>query len=134
MVPDDPALRVETDVRAGVAFSALINTRVILPFALVPGTRLGTTAFVVVLVSLSTCVALAIFLMREGTPGPGRRRQIRLLVIQGLVSTYQAAVGAQLAWKSGAHGDVTTPAVLTTVRFLVGIARPGRPGTGGHRR
>ena len=122
-VRDAPALRVETDVRAGVAFSALINTLVISLFALIPHIDLGTTAFVLGLVSLSTCMALAIFLTREGTPGPGRRRQIRLLVVQGLVFLYQAAVGAQLAWVAGAHGDVTTLAVLAIVLFLVGIAR-----------
>jgi hypothetical protein len=120
---DGPGTRVESDVRAGVAFSALINTLVISLFALIPGIDLGTTALVVGLVSVSSCVALGIFLAREGRPGPGRRHQVRLLVIQGLVFAYEAVVGVQLALDQRAHGYVSTLAVLTIVLFLVGIAR-----------
>ncbi len=120
---DDPATRVRSDVRAGVAFSALINALVISLFALIPGNDLGATAVVIGLVSVSSCVALGIFLAREGRPGPGRRRQVRLLVIQGLVFAYEALVGLQLAVHKQEHGYVSTLAILTVVLFLVGIAR-----------
>ena len=120
---DDPAVRVQTDVRAGVAFSALINALVISLFALIPGFDLGTTALVVGLVSVSSCVALAVLLSREGTPGAGRRRQFRLLAVQGLVFAYEAVVGVQLALHQHEDGYVSTLAVLTIVLFLVGIAR-----------
>jgi len=120
---DDPAVRVQTDVRAGVAFSVLINALVISLFALIPRTDLGTTALVIGLISVSSCIALMVFLSREGTPGAGRRRQFRLLVIQSLVFAYEAVVGFQLATDQHDEGLVNTLAVLTVVLFLIGIAR-----------
>jgi hypothetical protein len=122
---EDAANRVQTDVRAGIAFSALINALVLSLFALIPGIDLGTTALVLGLVSLSSCIALGIFLFREGEPGRGRQRQLRRLGIQGLLFAYQVVVGVQLTGgaKDGDKGDVTTLAVLTIVLFIVGIAR-----------
>ena len=120
---EDQGHRVQTDVRAGIAFSALINALVVSLFALIPGIDLGQTALIVGLVSLSTCVALAIFLLREGRPGPERRRQFRRLGIQALVFCYQVVAGVQLTRDTHASGDVTTLAVLTIVLFIVGIAR-----------
>jgi len=120
---EDGAHRVQTDVRAGIAFSALINALVLSLFALIPDMDLGTTAIVLGLVSLSSCIALGIFLLREGEPGPGRRRQLRRLGVQGLLFAYQVAVGAQLTGAARDAGDVTTLAVLTIVLFIVGIAR-----------
>jgi hypothetical protein len=120
---EDAANRVQTDVRAGIAFSALINALVLSLFALIPGIDLGTTALVLGLVSLSSCVALGILLFREGEPGRGRQRQVRRLVVQGLVFAYQAAVGVQLMRGARNSGDVSTLAVLTIVLFIVGIAR-----------
>ena len=120
---EDPANRVQTDVRAGIAFSALINALVLSLFALIPGVDLGTTALVLGLVSLSSCVALGIFLFREGAAGRGRMRQARRLVIQGLIFAYQVVVGIQLMRGDRNRGDVTTLAVLTIVLFIVGIAR-----------
>ena len=110
-------------MRAGIAFSALINALVLSLFALIPGIDLGTTALVVGLVGLSSCVALAVFLHREGTAGTGRRRQLRRLTVQGLLFAYQCVVGVQLMDRTHDRGDVTTLAVLTIVLFLVGIAR-----------
>lgn len=120
---EDAANRVQTDVRAGIAFSALINALVLSLFALIPGIDLGTTAIVLGLVSLSSCVALTILLFREGEPGRSRQRQLQRLGIQGLVFAYQAAVGIQLMGGAKDKGDVTTLAVLTIVLFIVGIAR-----------
>ncbi len=120
---EEPAHRVETDVRAGIAFSALINALVLSLFALIPGIDLGTTALVLGLVSLSSCVALVVFLSREGAAGPGRRRQVRRLGVQSVVFAYEAVVGVQLMRSTHDSGDVTTLAVLAIVLFIVGIAR-----------
>ena len=115
--------RVETDVRAGVAFSALVNTLTISLFALIPGIDLGTTAAVVGLVSLSSCVALGMVLYREGDDRRVRRHQARLLVVQGAVFAYQAWVGFRLARQPHDVGLVRTACILVIVLFLVGIAR-----------
>ena len=121
--PGDDADRVRTDVRAGIAFSALINALVLSLFALIPGIDLGTTALVLGLVGLSSCAALAVFLVREGTAGTDRRRQLRRLVVQGVLFAYQCVVGVQLTGRTHDRSDVATLAVLTIVLFLVGIAR-----------
>ena len=120
---EDAAHRVQTDVRAGIAFSALINALVLSLFALVPKIDLGRTALVLGLVSLSSCVALAIFLQREGTPGRAHQRQMRRLGVQGLLFVYQCVVGVQLMGDTHDANDVTTLAVVTIVLFIVGIAR-----------
>lgn len=120
---EDPGHRVQTDVRAGIAFSAFINALVLSLFALIPGIDLGVTALVLSLVSLSSCVALSIFLLREGRPGPARRRQLRRLVVQAVVFGYQGVIGVQLIGRAHDPGDISTLAVLTIVLFIVGIAR-----------
>ena len=119
----DEARRVETDVRAGIAFSALINALTISLFALIPGTDLGITAIAVGLVSVSSCVALGVFLMREGAAGKRRRAQMRRLAIQVGLFAYQVVIGILLHHATHGRPDVTTLAVLTIVLFLVGIAR-----------
>ena len=120
---DDPAARLEMDVRAGVAFSALVNTLAVSLFALIPGIGLGTTAAVVGVISISTCVALVIVLVREADPGADRRRQLRYLAIQGLVFAYEVVVGVQLARAPHDVGLVRSVCVLMIALFLVGIAR-----------
>jgi len=120
---DDPSQRVVSDVRAGVAFSALINALVISLFALIPGTDLGTTVLLVGAISVSSCVALGIVLFREEPAGAPRRQQIRLLGLQGLVFVYEIVIGIQLAGSPHHVGYVQTVAVVTIVLFLVGIAR-----------
>jgi hypothetical protein len=120
---DDPAQRVVMDVRAGVAFSALLNTLVVALFALIPGIGLGTTAAIVAAVGLSSCLALGIVLFREEPAGLERRRQVRLLAIQGAVFAYELVVGVQLRWSPRDVGLVQTVCILIIVLFLVGIAR-----------
>jgi hypothetical protein len=120
---DDPAARVVTDVRAGIAFSALVNTLAVSLFALVPGASLGVTVVVVSLVSLSSCAALGIVLVREAAPGPGRGRQSAYLVAQSLVFVYEVIVGIQLARNPNDVGSLKTVCTVLIVLFLVGIAR-----------
>jgi len=120
---DEPAARVLMDIRAGVAFSALVNTLAISLFALIPGNRLGTTVTVVGLVSVSSCAALAIVLLREVAPGRDRRRQVGRLGVQALVFVYEVVVGIQLARSPHDVGLVRIVCTLMIVLFLVGIAR-----------
>ena len=88
--------RLEFDVRAGRAFSALTDALVVSLFALVPGTNLGSTAVVIALVGVASCIALGLMLLRaHGVVH--RVRQLVLLGAQGLVFVYQAVIGSQLA-------------------------------------
>ena len=95
--PTDPVQRIVTDVRAGVAFSAFINTLVISLFALIPGIDLGDTTAIVGAISVSSCLALGIVLVREAPGGAVRRRQVGLLVVQGLVFAYEVGHRVQLS-------------------------------------
>jgi hypothetical protein len=120
---DDPVTRVESDIRAGIAFSALVNTLAISLFALIPGNALGTTVVVVGLVSLSSCVALGIVLVRENEAGARRRRQIVFLVVQGLVFAYEVALGVRFARDPHDTGLLKSICTILIVLFLMGIAR-----------
>jgi hypothetical protein len=114
--------RVELDIRAGVAFSALTDALVVALFALIPGLSLATPTMSVAATGFASCVALGIVLMRaEGITR--RRPQVRLLAIQSLAFIYQFAVGLQLSGQPGQQSNIRTLAILTVVFFLVGIAR-----------
>jgi small-conductance mechanosensitive channel len=120
---DDPETRLEMDIRAGVAFSALVNTLAVGLFALIPGDSLGITVAVVGLVSISSCVALGIVLVRDEVPGPKRRHQLTFLVIQTLIFVYEVVLGVLLASRPHDLGLVRSVCILMIVLFLVGIAR-----------
>ena len=79
---DDPAHRVEMDVRAGVAFSALSDTLVISLCALIPGVNLALPAIVVSVAAIGSCVGLSLLLMRGG-PVAHRGRKLRLIAAAG---------------------------------------------------
>ena len=57
--------RTDHQVRAGAAFSALVNTMVIALFALLPTTDFGTVAIILAAVGLGTTAALIFVLARE---------------------------------------------------------------------
>jgi small-conductance mechanosensitive channel len=120
---DDPETRLEMDIRAGVAFSALVNTLTVALFALIPGDNLGITVTVVALASISSCVALGIVLVRDEVPGPKRRRQVAFLVVQTLIFVYEVVLGVLLTSRPHDLGLVRSVCVLMIVLFLVGIAR-----------
>ena len=120
---DDVEARLEMDIRAGVAFSALVNTLAVGLFALIPGDDLGITVAVVGLVSISSCVALGIVLVREEVPGRKRRRQVGFLVVQTLVFVYEVILGLLLVSSPHDLGLVRSVSILMIVLFLVGIAR-----------
>jgi hypothetical protein len=114
--------RLELDVRAGVAFSALTDALVVALFALIPGVSLDTPAMATAAGGFASCVALGIILVRaKGIAS--RAQQIRLLAAQSVVFIYQFIVATQLIGHPGQVSAVRTLAILTVVFFLVGIAR-----------
>jgi hypothetical protein len=119
----DPARRVELDVKAGITFSVFVNALAVSLFALIPGLDLGGTAVVVGILGLSSCLAFGIILWRESPNRRGQLGQVRHLVLQAAVFTYQVVVGIHLRGHPGDTSDVQTLAILTIVLFLVGIAR-----------
>jgi hypothetical protein len=117
----EPSQRLDLDIRAGVAFSALTDALVVSLLALIPGIDLAVPAIVVAAAGFTSCVALGIVLIRaESLDHHG---QLRLLTIQAAAFVYQLVVAIQLLNDSGDQSLVRTLAVLTAVFFLVGIAR-----------
>ena len=119
----DPEERVADDVRAGVAFSCLVNPLAVSLFALIPNTGLGWPAAVAGVVSVTSCGALVLVLLRETEPGPLRRQQFRRLGFQAQVIAYYAVVGFQLVRNPHDEGLERTVCILIVVLFLIGIAR-----------
>lgn len=118
----DRQQRLELDIKAGVAFSALTDALVLALFALIPGISLATPTMSVAATGFASCVALGIVLIRaEGIAH--RRRQVRLLAIQSVVFIYQFVVGVQLSGQPDQQSNIRTLSILTVVFFLVGIAR-----------
>ncbi len=115
--------RVVDDVRAGIAFSCLVNPLAVSLFALIPETDVGQAAGVIGVVSVASCGALALVLLRETEAGPVRRRQWLRLAVQAAVFAYAAVVGFELAHRPHDLGLEQTLCVLIVVLFLVGIAR-----------
>jgi hypothetical protein len=113
--------RIDHQVRAAAAFSALVNTLVLSLFALLPGTDLGTVAIVLAAVGLGTMIALAIALAREGrrfTRGDFYMFLI-LLVLYGL----QLANAIRLEQMPHRVNFVVNQGELAVCFFLFGIAR-----------
>jgi hypothetical protein len=118
----DPATRVKTDLRAGRAFSALLDALAVSLFALIPGIDLGSVALVVACSGVASCLALGIILHRAERVDE-RGRQFRMLAVQGLLFVYQGVTGVQLMQDTHNAAFVQTLAILTVVFFLVGIGR-----------
>ena len=113
--------RIDHQVRAAAAFSALVNTLVLSLFALLPGTDLGTVAIILAAVGLSTMIALVIALAREGrrfTRGDFYMFLI-LLVLYGL----QLANAIRLEQMPHRVNLVVNQGELAVCFFLFGIAR-----------
>jgi hypothetical protein len=117
----NPDQRLDLDIRAGVAFSALTDALVVSLFALIPGIDLAWPAIVVAVAGFCSCVALGLILARAH--GLGHSSQLRLLAVQAAVFVYQLVVGVQFLDQPGDQSQVRTLAILTTVFFLIGIAR-----------
>jgi hypothetical protein len=113
--------RTDHQVRAGAAFSALVNTMVIALFALLPSTDLGTVAIILAATGLGTTLALIVALARED-----RRighsdlyMFLILLVLYGL----QLANALRLEHTPHSVNLVANQGVLAVLFFLFGIAR-----------
>jgi len=113
--------RIDHQVRAGAAFSALVNTMVIALFALLPATDLGTVGIILAAVGLGTTAALIFALAREDKRiGRGDIFMfLVLLVLYGL----QLANSLQLEHTPYNAGLVVNQGELAIVFFLFGIAR-----------
>jgi hypothetical protein len=113
--------RTDHQVRAGAAFSALVNTMVIALFALLPTTDLGTVALIVAAAGLGTTAALIFALAREDRRiGRGDLFMfLVLLVLYGL----QLANAVELEHAPHKVSLVVNQGVLAVSFFLFGIAR-----------
>jgi hypothetical protein len=113
--------RTDHQVRAGAAFSALVNTMVIALFALLPTTDLGTVAIILAAAGLGTTAALIIALARENRRiGRGDLFMfLLLLVLYGL----QLANALRLEQEPHRVSLVVNQGELAVCFFLFGIAR-----------
>jgi hypothetical protein len=114
--------RTEHQVRAGAAFSALVNTLVIALVALLPGASLGQAGIIVAAAGLVTTSGLVVVLYRE------QQRKIRYGDISMLV-VLLALYGLQLAGAVQLDGSprnvsaISRLGALSIGFFLFGIAR-----------
>jgi hypothetical protein len=113
--------RTDHQVRAGAAFSALVNTLVIALFALLPTTDLGTVAIILAATGLGTTGALIFALAREDKR-IGRGDLYMFLVLLVLYAL-QLANALQLEHTPRKVSLVVNQGVLAVLFFLFGIAR-----------
>ena len=113
--------RTDHQVRAGAAFSALVNTMVIALFALLPGTDLGTVGIILAAAGLGTTLALIFALAREDKR-IGRNDLFMFLV---LLVLYGGQLVNSLRLEHTPHqvSLVVNQGELAIVFFLFGIAR-----------
>ncbi len=109
-------------VKAGAAFSALVNTLVIALVALLPGGGIGAASIALASTGLASTAGLIIFLWRE------HKEKIRLgqiVLLVALIGLYglQLANGIQLEASPRDLSAVDNQGVLAIVFFLFAIAR-----------
>ncbi len=116
--------RASTDhqVRAGAAFSALVNTLVIALVALMPGGDLGLASTVLASAGLSTSAGLIILLYREHTERI-RTGQIALLLVLIALYGLELAYGIQLVASPRDVSQVDNLATLAIFFYVFAIAR-----------
>lgn len=116
--------RASTDhqVRAGAAFSALVNTLILALVALMPGTGLGLASMILAAAGLSTSAGLIIILYREHEKriGPG---QIVLLAILIVLYALELAYGIQLDASPRDLNQVSNLGTLAIFFYLFAVAR-----------
>ena len=109
-------------VKAGAAFSALVNTMVIALVALLPRANLGPASIALAAAGLATTAGLIIFLYREH-----RERiqpsEVSLLVVLLALYGLQLADGIQLDGTPGNVSNFSSQGVLLLAFFLFAIAR-----------
>jgi hypothetical protein len=109
-------------VRAGAAFSSLINTLVIALFALLPQTNLGTVGMILGYTGLASTAGLLILLLREHK-APIRPGQIIMFVVLVALYGLQLANGIVLASAARDVDLVGNQGMLAVGFFLFAIAR-----------
>jgi|SRR5579875_742590 len=114
---------VSFQVRAGVAFTALINTLVISLVALLPGTHVGWAGVAVSLTGLSSTAGLGIVALRNPDI-TGRRwwTAIRFGLLAGVL-LYQLEICLDLLVSPHDSSQIDTEAILLLVCFLIAIDR-----------
>ncbi|MBC3840776.1 hypothetical protein GXW82_12240 [Streptacidiphilus sp. 4-A2] len=110
-------------VRAAGALTVFTNALTVSLFALVPGTNVGTVAFVVSLLGLMATAASLISLIRQGTLTWQHPREVVFPICLGAVFVAQLLAGQTVMFHPAARGSVITIAEIIMVCFLIGIAR-----------
>ena len=114
--------RAEHQVRAGAAFSALVNTLVIALVALLPGASLGQAGIIVAAAGLATTSTLVIVLYREHQQKI-RRGDVSMLAILFALYGLQLASAVQLDGSPRSISGVSRQGVLLTRRIVDALTR-----------
>ena len=114
--------RAEHQVRAGAAFSALINTLVIALVALLPGASLGQAGIIVAAAGLATTSGRVVVLYREHQQKI-YLGDVSMLAILFALYGLQLASAVQLDGSPRSVSGVSRQGVLLIAFFLFGIAR-----------
>jgi hypothetical protein len=109
-------------VKAGAAFSALVNALVIALVALMPGASLGAAAVILAAAGLSTTAGLGVLLYREHA-GRGRAGQVILLIVLLTLYALQLANGIALDGAPGSPSRLTSQCALSIAFFVFAITR-----------
>jgi hypothetical protein len=109
-------------IRAGAAFSALVNTLVIALVALLPGASLGEAGITLAIAGLASTAGLIVLLYREHQQRL-RRGDAGMLAILLALYGLQLANAMQVERAASGIGGVTRQGGLCIGFFLFGIAR-----------
>jgi hypothetical protein len=110
-------------IKAGLAFSVLINALVLSLYALLPGQNLAVAGLVLALAGVSSTLGLALLALRD--PELRTRRVGLGLRFAGLLGLYGVQLLESLSLDSRPHasGPVSTDCTLVIVCFLIAIDR-----------
>jgi hypothetical protein len=114
--------RVERQVSAGAAFSALVNTLVISLAGLLPGANLGDVGLALAAAGMVTTIGLIVVLYGERA-SKVRRREVRMLGLLILLYALQLANAIQLQGSAHPVPGISRQGGLCILFFVFGIAR-----------
>lgn len=113
--------RTDHQVKAGAAFSALVNTMVIALVALLPGANLGEAGLILAAAGLATTFVLIFVLYREH--GKVKRGDATMFLIMLVLYGLQLANAIKLGAARHDVNGVNNQGLLAIAFFLFGIAR-----------